>query len=89
MILWNSFTLKKLGLLGIFLILLFYTVALTISFSDAYLCVANMSIPIANPEEVAVCAALKMISAVRNMKKNLNLRVGVASGPLIGNFYFF
>lgn len=51
-----------------------------------------MSIPIDNPEEVAVCAALKMINAVRGMKKNLNVRVGVASGPLIGilfPFYYF
>jgi hypothetical protein len=59
------------------------------SHRDAYLCVANMSTPVENPEELAVCAGLRMINVVRRMKGNLRLRVGIASGPVLGTLSSF
>lgn len=47
-----------------------------------------MSIPLYNHEEQAINAALKMISVVKQVSENLNLRVGIASGPLIGNLIY-
>ena len=44
-----------------------------------------MSLPLQNHEEEAIAAALEMIAAVRKIdENNLRLRVGIASGPLIG-----
>eukprot|EP00026_Physarum_polycephalum_P000403 Phypoly_transcript_00404.p1 GENE.Phypoly_transcript_00404~~Phypoly_transcript_00404.p1 ORF type:complete len:1606 (+),score=264.32 Phypoly_transcript_00404:80-4897(+) len=51
---------------------------------DAYLCVANMSIPLEDHQNRALEAAYQMLDVVQRIeKKGLNLRVGIASGPLI------
>lgn len=47
-----------------------------------------MSLPLEHPEEQAALAALKMISAVARIHdRQLSLRVGIASGPLIGTLW--
>lgn len=43
-----------------------------------------MSIPLENAEDACICVALEMIAAVRSINETLSLRVGIASGPLIG-----
>jgi hypothetical protein len=55
---------------------------------DAYLCVGNMSIPLNNAEEEAISAGLKMLEEVPRVREGLLLRIGIASGPLIGIFNF-
>lgn len=47
-----------------------------------------MSIPLENPEQETIKAAIKMIQAVRKVSDDLRLRVGIASGPLIGIFIY-
>lgn len=48
-----------------------------------------MSIPLANHEDEVIEAGLEMIAAVRKINNPLKLRVGIASGPLIGNIIIF
>jgi hypothetical protein len=43
-----------------------------------------MSMPLENAEEDAVQAGKRMIEEVRRIQNSLSLRVGIASGPLIG-----
>lgn len=61
-------------------------------FSDAYLCVGNMTKPLPNHPEMAVLAGWHMLQYVKTLPAiadvKINLRIGISCGPVTGRIPF-